>query len=154
MPFMSPRDREYLTQKFADELKGEVHLLLFTQRVSPLYIPGQETQLQDYGRQARELLEELVALSPLLKLEVHDVGEAKELASVYGIERTPALVLRNGHVAGRVRFFGVPLGYEFATLVADLIDLSRGETQLSEAAQREIAAFGEPVHILVFTTPT
>ena len=53
-----------------------------------------------------------------------------------------------------VRFIGLPGGYEFSTLLADIIDVSKGRTDLSPAARVAVQAIQTPVHIQVFVTPT
>lgn len=53
-----------------------------------------------------------------------------------------------------VRFIGLPGGYEFSTLLADLIDVSKGQSGLSEAGQKVVSAIDQPVYIQVFVTPT
>jgi len=65
----------------------------------------------------------------------------------------PAVILE-GKNAGRVRFFGLPAGYEFATLVEDLVDVSRGETALAGETRRQLAGLPAPVLIRVLVTPT
>jgi glutaredoxin-like protein len=52
-----------------------------------------------------------------------------------------------------VRFVGRPGGYEFSTLVADIVDISRGRTDLSPATRAAVQAIDAPVHIQVFVTP-
>jgi alkyl hydroperoxide reductase subunit AhpF len=58
-----------------------------------------------------------------------------------------------GH-GDNVRFLGLPGGYEFSTLLADLIDVSKGQSGLSEAGRAAVEAIDQPVHIQVFVTPT
>ena len=58
------------------------------------------------------------------------------------------------HGGGLVRFFGLPSGYEFATLMDDLVDVSRGRTLLSDATRQALAALPGPLHLQVFVTPT
>jgi hypothetical protein len=53
-----------------------------------------------------------------------------------------------------VRFVGLPAGYEFSTLVADVIDISKGQTGLAEQTRAAVAAIDRPVHIQVLVTPT
>jgi len=53
-----------------------------------------------------------------------------------------------------VRFFGIPSGYEFTSLVEDIVDVSRGQTSLSAQTLELLAKLTEPVHIQVFVTPT
>lgn len=53
-----------------------------------------------------------------------------------------------------VRFLGLPSGYEFSTLVADVVDISKGKTDLSDATRAVVRAIDRPVHIQVFVTPS
>jgi thiol-disulfide isomerase/thioredoxin len=52
-----------------------------------------------------------------------------------------------------VRFLGLPGGYEFSTLLADIVDLSKGRTDLSPTALDVVRGIAAPVHIQVFVTP-
>lgn len=53
-----------------------------------------------------------------------------------------------------VRFVGQPSGYEFSTLIADIVDVSKGQTDLSDATREAVRAIDAPVLIQVFVTPT
>ncbi len=66
---------------------------------------------------AEALLTEVADLSPRLTLTKHDLYAEAEVAAATGVDKVPALVLRgaDGEPDGRVRFFGLPSGYEFAT---------------------------------------
>ena len=55
---------------------------------------------------------------------------------------------------GAIRFLGLPAGYEFSTLVADIVDVSTGTVGLSEAAQAELRGLDQDLHLQVFVTPT
>ncbi len=65
----------------------------------------------------------------------------------------PAILLE-GKNAGRVRFFGLPAGYEFATLVEDLVDVGRGQTGLADESRQQLRSIRSPVSIRVLVTPT
>ena len=54
----------------------------------------------------------------------------------------------------RYRFFGIPAGYEFSTLVEDILDLSKGTTALSEKTRTALEEVDQDLHIQVFVTPT
>jgi alkyl hydroperoxide reductase subunit AhpF len=103
--------------------------------------------------QTQELLEEVAALSDKLKLTVHEISSAREQAFAMGVNRVPAFVFE-GAARGRVRFFGIPSGYEFSALIADLVDVSTGATDLSEETREYLSALTDDVNIKVFTTPT
>jgi len=53
-----------------------------------------------------------------------------------------------------VRFLGQPGGYEFTTLIEDLVDVGRGTTSLAPSTVAAVRAIDVPVHIQVFVTPS
>lgn len=150
MAIIPQQDQEYLKDLFAEKLEHPVTLRFYTQRQSVLSVPGQECGT---CADTHALLNELVALSDKLTLEVRDFVTEQEQAKAEGIEEIPAIVLE-GQNKGTVRFIGVPAGYEFATLIEDLIDVSRGTTSLQPYSREVLAALQNPVHIKVFVTPT
>ena len=150
MPIIPEEDQEYIRNLFGEKFENDVTLRFYTQRETSLSVPGQECQT---CKDTRQLLEELVALSDKLTLDVHDFYTEREQAAAEGITEIPAIVLEGGN-KGKVRFIGVPAGYEFATLIEDLIDVSRGTTALELHSRETLGALKEPVHIKVFVTPT
>ena len=151
MAYIQPEDQQMLRELFAKELDGEVTITCFTQRQSVLIVPGLECE---YCQATRELLEELVALAPeTLHLEVKDFVADEAEAKALGIDRIPAFIVA-GKAKGKVRFFGVPAGYEFAGLVQDLIAISTGKTELRPATETALATIPQDLHIQVFVTPT
>jgi len=158
MAFLRPADADYLRQRFATELHDDVRIMLFTQPPMQLYIPGIDQPVN--LRETQQLMEEVAALSPKVHLEVHNWKEEPALAQAYGIDRVPAIVLERppapgaADAQGRARFFGLPAGYEFRVLVDDLIDLSRGQTELAETTRQRLAELAGPLRLQVFVTPT
>lgn len=150
MPIIPQEDQEYLRNLFAEKLEHPVRLHFYTQRESPLSVPSQECTT---CQQTHQLLDELVALSDKLELAVHDFHKEQSQAKQEGINEIPAIVLE-GQNKGTLRFIGVPAGYEFATLIEDLVDVSRGTTSLEMHTREALAKLTEPVHIQVFVTPT
>jgi glutaredoxin-like protein len=151
MGLISEPDKETIRNHFSDSLDNDVEIVMFTERESPIIIPGK--QPCEMCAQTEELLEEVASLSDKLKLTVHDISTAKGDADALGIDRVPAFVLK-GASRGLVRFFGIPSGYEFSALIADVVDVSKGTTDLSEETREYLAALTEDVNIKVFTTPT
>jgi len=150
MALISAEDGATLRTLFAERMQDDVTITYFTQHESPLIVPGQECALCS---QTREILQEVSELSEKIHLEVKDfVGDAEE-AEALGVDRIPAFVLE-GNTKGSVRFFGIPSGYEFATLIEDLLDVSTGTTDLSEATHKVLESVDKDVHIQVFVTPT
>jgi glutaredoxin-like protein len=146
---ISDQDQQTL-QKLFEGLESDVTITNFTQHDSLLIIPGQEC---DYCNETRELLEEVTALSDKLHLEKKDFVRDKQEADSLGVTRIPAFVLQ-GRARGKVRFFGIPAGYEFSALVEDLLDLSKGTTNLSEKTRTALKEVDQDLHVQVFVTPT
>ncbi len=65
----------------------------------------------DKSREMRELLDEIVALSPLLVLDPRDEGHPLR----------PSFALRRPGCAPHARFAGLPMGHEFTSLVLALL---------------------------------
>jgi len=53
-----------------------------------------------------------------------------------------------------IRFFGIPSGYEFTSVIEDIADVSRGKVDLQDKTREVLAGLTEPVHMQVFVTPT
>ena len=84
---------------------------------------------------------------------MHDLEADAALAAELGVEHAPGFVLR-GASKGTVRFLGIPAGYEFATLLEDVVAVSTGRTSLREATREALATLESDVHIRVFVTPS
>ena len=151
MALIPDKDQATIRTHFDENLEGDVEIVMLTERPSPIIIPGK--QACETCEDTEGLLKEVVALSNKLKLTVHDVGGGKDEAVKLGIDRVPAFVI-NGAARGKVRFFGIPSGYEFSALIADVVDVSRGTTDLSDETREYLAALTEDVNLKVFTTPT
>ena len=150
MPMISDKDRQTIRDLFAQKLTDEVTITYFTQHESVLIVPGMECET---CKETRELLEELADLSDHIKLVVKDFVADGEEAAAMGIERIPAFVLQ-GKNKGAVRYVGIPAGYEFATLIEDLIDVSTGEVAVSAKTTEALGQVEQDLRIQVFVTPT
>ena len=148
-PIIPDRDKNQLKRDFRKDLKSDVFLHLFTQKPSPLTIPGRECR---YCPQTQQLMEELAGLSPKIHLEIVDFYEQPQAAQEYGVTRIPATVVSTDGPSG-VRFFGIPMGYELATVIEDIKTISRGVSPLSMETRKQLRSVNQPVHIQVFVTP-
>jgi len=154
MPLLQEKDRIVVREKFEKELKDEVTILLFKKTAAGIWTPNEDEDLVcRYCKETEELYKEVTELSDLLKLEAYTIEDNKEKFDEYKVERIPTVVIK-GHNKGLIRFVGIPAGYEFATLLEDLIDASRGKVDLKERNRRKVEAAKEPLHIQVFVTPT
>ena len=161
MPFLSEADQDQVKDIFSKQLDRPVRLRVLTKPTSKLFIPGQ--QLCATCAEAEPFVRELATLSDKLEVVVHDVQAEPSVADQYGVHGAlPAILIEPGAVdttdsaaaRGGVRFLGMPAGYEFSTLIADIVDLSTGTVGLSESTQAELRDITTDVHIQVFVTPT
>ncbi len=143
-------DREMLRKLFAERLVSPVRLAVFTQE-SSLTLPVHLTC--QWCRDTVRLMEELSETSEKINVTVYDFARDKEAVSLYKVDKIPAIVVgTNG--PGRVVFYGIPAGYEFAALIESIIDVSVGTTSLSPRTKEKLSTLGTDVHIQVFATPT
>ena len=144
------QQKAQLKRTFRKDLKAEVELRLFTQRPSPIAVPGRECK---YCVQTQQMLEELTALSPKLHLEIIDIYAQPELASGEKITRVPAIAFGEKGKA-KLRFFGIPTGYQLPVVVENIKTISRGVSPLSMDTRKKLRGINQPVHIQVFVIPT
>ena len=149
MALIPDREKAELKRAFRTELKGDVVLRLFTQKPSLITIPGRECR---YCGETQQLMEEVVALSPKLHLEVYDFYSQTEERKKYDVERIPAILLGGGE-ASRLKFYGIPMGHEFATVLQGIKTLSRGVSPLTMDSRKKLRRVNQRVHIQVFVTP-
>ena len=147
MPLISEKDAEFLRKEFGEKLVNPVKLVVFTQ----------EFECQ-FCAETRQIAEEVADLSDKITVEVYDLVEDKAMADLYNVDKIPAIaVLRQEDGADKdygIRFFGIPSGYEFTTIIEDISDVSRGESGLQDKTKEAVAALETPVHLQVFITPT
>jgi glutaredoxin-like protein len=141
MGLLNERDRREVQKQLA-ALTGPVKLVNFTQELACQYC--RETEL---------LLREVSELSDKISLEIYNFQLDKEKAAQYKVDKIPATVVEGTKDYG-IRFYGIPLGYEFVTLLEAIKDVSRGSTELPAEAKAVVAQIQQPVHLQVFTTPT
>ncbi len=154
MEMLNKDVREATQKKFAAELAGKTSIILFTQEPKRLIVPdrlmGQECL---YCQETRQLLEELSGLSDKIELTVYDFVADKETAASFGVDKIPAIVIQGEQDPG-IRFYGIPSGYEYMSLVEAIIDVSKGETGLSAKTKETLRSLQKDVLIQVFVTPT
>jgi len=140
---LSKDDEKYIKELFAKNLADKVNLTLFVD----------EKEKCMYCKDTEELLTELSSTNPNITLYVYKLAEHKKEADFLGIDKTPALVVW-GKKSYNVYYFGIPAGHEFAALLEDIVDASKGKTRLSDAVREKVKSIDKPVEIKVFVTPT
>ena len=141
MALLSERDRATLADRFG-QLTAPVRLVMFTQEFE---CPS--------CRNTRELLEETASLSDKIDLVVFDLVKDRQEAKTYGVELVPAVIVEGEKDHG-IRFFGAPAGYEFSSLIEDIIAVGTGTIPLSQTSRERLASLTQPLSIQVFVTPS
>ena len=134
-------DKEIIQKKFVG-LAGEVKLKVFTQELEC-----------NFCKETRELGLDLGTLSSKIKVEIFDFVKNGDEVMEYKIKRIPAIAIV-GKLDFGIRYYGVPAGYELATMIDTIIDVSKGTTSLTEAIKNRLAEIKKDVHLQVFVSPT
>jgi len=145
MALLSEQDQEQLRNEFAG-IQQPVKLIVFTQ----------EFECQ-YCRETRQIAEEVADLSDQITLEVYDLLADKEIAEQYNIDKIPAtIVMVSGEepVDFGIRYYGIPSGYEFSSLIHDILMVGDGSVELAAETEQWLAELTTPLHFQVFVTPT
>lgn len=142
MALIPQTERDILTKQFSEKLVDEVRLVVFSQEVPCLFC--KETEL---------VATELAEISPKIKVERYDFVKDMMKAKEFRIDKIPAIAVIGKKDYG-VRFYGIPSGYEFNSLVGAILDVSRAESGLSQKTKDVLKLIDNSVHIQVFVTPT
>lgn len=142
MVSIGKKERDFLAKEFGTKLVNEVRLVVFTQEVPCAFC-----------KETVEVVQELSGISPKVKVEVYDFIRDQMRAKELRIDKIPAIAVIGAEDYG-VRFYGIPTGYEFSSLVGAIIDVSKGDSGLSQKTRAALKAVDNSVHIQVFVTPT
>ena len=141
MAFIQDKDRTVIKTRF-EELDHPVKLINFTQELAC-----------EYCRETEQLVREMGELSDKLQIEVYNFQIDKDAVAKYRIDKIPAIVVEGERDYG-VRFYGIPSGYEFMSLLGAIKDAGARKTGLSDKTKAALAALATPVHLQVYVTPT
>ena len=144
MAFLNEKDSKAVRERLT-KLPSPVTLAIFTQEFEC-----------EYCRQTRELAEEVAALSEgKITAVVYDLVKDRAKAESMGIDKIPALAVLGGKGEDyRIRFFGIPAGYEFSSLLESIDMVAKGDSGLTPATREKLKALTGPLHLQVFVTPT
>lgn len=145
MALLRDEDRREVKNYFNERLKDEVKLLLFTQKINCRFC-----------NETEELLKEISELSDgKILIEIKNFAIDKDDIRKYNIDKVPAIVIldKDGNDR-RIRFYGIPAGYEFASLLEAISMVSKGDSGLSEDIKEKIKEINEDMHLQVFVTPS
>lgn len=101
-----------------------------------------------------DLAEQIAQQSDKVTLDHCECDINSEKAQDWQITRHPAIAIE-GKGKGLIRFFGIPSGYEFGSLIESIIMAgSDKEIDLPPEVREEVEKIDQPVHLQVFVTPT
>lgn len=142
MPLIKDKEKESLRKEFSQKLVDDVRIMVFTQDVPCVFC-----------NETVQVATELGDVSPKLKVEIYDFVKDQMKATELRIDKIPAIAVVGRKDYG-IRFYGIPSGYEFNSLVGAIMDVSRGESGLSQKTKDAMRMLDQPVHLQVFVTPT
>jgi glutaredoxin-like protein len=134
--------KELLRNDFNTKLVDPVKIVMFTQEFECRFCSD-----------TRQLVQDLASLNNKITAEIHDFVADSEKAKEYDIDKIPAIAIIGKKDYG-VRIYGIPYGYELQTLIEAIINVSKGQTDLSENTKSILKEVKSPVHIKVFVTLT
>jgi glutaredoxin-like protein len=145
MTIINEQDAQEIRQHLAASITRPVQLALFV-----------SAQNCEYCALTRELVETLCALHDDLTLAVYDLNADAERAALLGVDKAPALIVLGGSAQTDygVRFYGIPSGYEFASLLEAIRMVGSDNVELQPATQAFLAELTAPLHLQVFVTPS
>jgi len=145
MSLIKEQDAQEIRQQLAASITQPVQLALFV-----------SAQSCEYCAITHELVAALCALHDNLTLAVYDLQADPERATLLGVDKAPALVVLGGpeHTDYGVRFYGIPSGYEFASLLEAIRMVGSDNVELQPATRAFLAKLTEPLHLQVFVTPS
>jgi glutaredoxin-like protein len=128
-------------------LKGPVHIMFFGSKTNCAYCDD-----------TRQLVEEVVALSDLLSIEIYDMEADADLAAKYNVDKAPGVVIaaKEGEQVTDfgVRLAGIPSGHEFTSLIQDILLVSNRDSGLNPQTREFLKGLDKPILLQVFVTPT
>jgi glutaredoxin-like protein len=144
MALIGEEDRKYLSEQFKKDLKNKVKIIVFTEDSSDC----------KYCNETLEITKELGQLSDMISIENYKINDAK--AKEFNVEFAPTTIITDEEetMSGRIRYTGIPAGYEFSSLIEDMISVSSGKLELNAHVLEHLDEVDKPIKIMVFVTPT
>jgi glutaredoxin-like protein len=136
---------EPVRKKAAEILAGmakPVRLVVFTQESDC-----------PFCKDALGLAQELAGLSDRLSLEVYDLQKDAAKAAEYHVDKVPAFVVAGDKDYG-IRYYGVPAGFEFTTLLTVVELVGSRDSGLKTESKAKLSSLTSPADIQMFVTLT
>jgi alkyl hydroperoxide reductase subunit F len=136
-------DEEAKVREWFGALERPVELLV---ALGPEETPLPGARDVDFGAEAVRIAEGLAELGEHVSCRVEEEPE--------GFPRFPSIAVRPEGRDARVRYDGLPWGYELASLVGAIVEAGRPEPELRPESREALAALDRDLSLDVFVTPT
>jgi glutaredoxin-like protein len=144
------REQHVIKQRLDAGLSGRVRIDYFTQRASPIAIPGR--QECRFCGEVEGALQDIAALHDKVSLTVHEFADAGEAAEKLAVKRVPCTVIR-GQANRAIRFYGLPGGVQFPIFVETIIMSSQTKVEIEREAALTLKKLRASAQVSVFVTP-
>jgi glutaredoxin-like protein len=141
MPLLNDPVRKKATELLAT-VENPVRLVLFIQ----------ENDCQ-FCKDAAGLAQELDGLSDKLSIEVLDLQKDSQKAAEYHVDKVPAFVVAGEKDYG-IRYYGVPAGFEFTTLLTSIELVGHRDSGLKPETRAKLSGLTSPLDMQMFVTLT
>ena len=131
MAILTERDRTAVQGELA-KLAGPVKLIVFSSQLGAVRVLRRDRAAGPRGRGG----------SDQITVEMLNLHIDRERAEAYGVDRVPAIVVEGARDYG-IRFFGIPMGYEFSNLIDSIIAASSGTPTLGAETLERLAGLKE-----------
>ncbi len=144
MSLIDEKTQEHLKKDFKEKLEGSVKII---------FVGGEGCM---YCKEIEEIVTTLEKLSEgKIVVEKYDAQKDAEKIKEYEVDKYPLLIITGEkHPHYNVRFYGIPSGYEFISLVESIFMISHGHSHLSPQTKEIIKGIDKDVHLQIFVTPT
>lgn len=142
MVVLSDADKAALKRRFEQGLKDEVTILVIADEGSIM------------AKELADLAGTLSGLDQRIKVDTQnaDGGRNPRMRELH-IEKWPVMVLVKGDFS-RIRYYGIPTGYEFSPFIDALVELSSTKTSLSPRARQALQTVRRRANIKIFILTT
>ncbi len=142
MSLISEEDKKFLKKEFEKKMKDDVYVYVFTSNDNCRYC-----------KETVDITNETASLHDAIHVEVLNVNSDK--AKEMGVDKAPTTIITdNNEYGSRIRYIGIPAGYEFSSLIEDIISVSQRKVTFEEHVKEHLDEIDEPIEIKVFVTPT
>ncbi|HDD59323.1 MAG: glutaredoxin [Thermoplasmata archaeon] len=140
---ISDEDRRAIEEDLKKHMKGGIHILY--------YGGGGECP---YCEDTLEIVKLLASLTDKIHVDIIE-DEEHPLYKKYTPKYAPAIILLEEDMTDTgIRFYGIPAGYEFESLMDAVINVSKGVDDVPEELEERIKRLKKKYILSVFITPT